>query len=299
MAQEGAAVLQRTDASATVAAMRRTLAAQFRAAAIEAPELDARILVGHALGLDHAALAAAANRTLGIGEQKVVATLAARRLAREPVARIIGHKEFWSLKLQVNAATLVPRPETETLVEAALAAIDARGARKRAMRVADLGTGTGALLFALLSELPNAIGVGTDISVEALALAKVNARNLGQRRAAFLACDMASALAGPLDVIVANPPYIATPDIGTLPPEVRDFDPRLALDGGHDGSDSYRAVAAAAPALLSRDGFLVVELDGGPSERTASLFFTAGLVPQPPRHDVNGAPRALVVERRA
>ena len=142
----------------TVAGARRSMAAKLRARGIESPELDARILIGHALGLDHAALAAAHARMLDAEEENAIAALAHRRLAREPVARIVGSKEFWSLKLRVDAATLVPRPETETIVEAALAAIDARGPRSRALRIADLGTGCGAIILALLSELPNAFG---------------------------------------------------------------------------------------------------------------------------------------------
>ena len=216
----------------TVAEARRALAAKFHAAGLDTPDLDARILVGHALGLDHAALAAAATRRLGADEESAIAALANRRLAGEPVARILGYKEFWSLPLRVDAATLVPRPETETVVEAALAAIDAGGPRSRKLRIADLGTGSGALILALLSELPNAFGVGTDTSSKALVVARDNARRLAQTRARFVACDMAAALRGPFDAIVSNPPYIASGDIATLAPDVRDFDPHLALDGG-------------------------------------------------------------------
>ena len=158
-----AAELARHDCALTIAEMRRALAEKFRAAAIDSPELDARVLVGHALSLDHAALAAASERLLDTREQETIAEFARRRLAREPVARIVGNKEFWSLKLVLDSSTLVPRPETETVVEAALAAIEAEGPRTRALRVADLGTGSGALLLALLAELPNAFGVGTDI----------------------------------------------------------------------------------------------------------------------------------------
>ena len=156
----------------TVDVARRAWAAEFRAGGIDTPELDARILVGHALGLDHAALAAAGARRLSADEETAIGILARRRLAREPMARIIGSKEFWSLNFLIDAATLVPRPETETIVEAALAAIDARGPRTRALRIADLGTGSGAILLALLSELPNAFGVGTDVSLGALTLAQ-------------------------------------------------------------------------------------------------------------------------------
>ena len=245
------------------------------------------------------ALAAAAARKLGTAEESDIATLANRRLAGEPVARILGYKEFWSLPLRVDAATLVPRPETETVVEAALAAIDAGGPRSRELRIADLGTGSGALILALLSELPNAFGIATDTSTKALAVARDNARRLAQTRASFVACDMAAALRGPFDVIVSNPPYIASGDIATLAPDVRDFDPHLALDGGADGLDFYRAIAAAAPALLAPAGVLVVELGIGQAEPVAHLFAAVGLAPSLPRPDLNGTLRALVAWKRA
>ncbi len=295
-----AAVAAAHDMSApTIDEVRRAWAAKFGAAGIDSPELDARLLVGHALGLDHAALAAAAARRLTAKQANAVGALAERRLGREPVARIIGAKEFWSLSLAVNAATLVPRPETETLVEAALATVDRRGPRTQALRIVDLGTGSGAVRLALLSELPNAFGVGTDVSPGALALARDNARRLGLTRAAFLACDMAAALRGPFDLVVSNPPYIARADIAGLAPEVRLFDPPLALDGGHDGLDSYRAIAAAAPLLLARDGAVIVELGSGQAEPVAALFAAAGLAPAAPRPDLKGVPRALVATRPA
>ena len=283
----------------TIAEARRALAAKFHAAGLDTPELDARILVGHALGLDHAALAAAATRGLGADEESAIAALANRRLAGEPVARILGYKEFWSLPLRVDAATLVPRPETETVVEAALAAVDAGGPRSRKLRIADLGTGSGALVLALLSELPNAFGVGTDTSTKALVVARDNARRLAQTRARFVACNMAAALRGPFDAIVSNPPYIASGDIATLAPDVRDFDPHLALDGGTDGLDFYRAIAAAAPKLLAPGGALVVELGIGQAEPVAHLFAAVGLAPSPPHPDLNGTLRALVARKWA
>jgi len=283
----------------TVDGARRMWAARFRAGGIDAPELDARILVAHALGLDHAALAAAGMRGLSAEEENAVAALGHRRLAREPVARIVGRKEFWSLTLRVDASTLVPRPETETVVEAALAAVDARGSRAGVLRIADLGTGSGAILLALLRELPNSFGVGTDISPRALALARDNAKRLGLTRAVFVACDLAAALRGPFDVIVANPPYIASGDIAGLAPEVRLFDSRPALDGGPDGLDCYRAIAATASALLAADGVLAVELGAGQAEPIAALFAAAGLAPATPKPDLNGVPRALVAGKRA
>jgi release factor glutamine methyltransferase len=283
----------------TVTGARRAWAQKFRACGIDAPELDARILFGHALGLDHAALAAASARVLDAREENAIAALAHRRLAREPVARIVGWKEFWSLKLGVDAATLVPRPETETIVEAALAAIDAGGPRSRALRVADLGTGCGAIILALLSELPNAFGIGSDASIRAILVARDNARRLGLSRAGFLVGDMAAALRGPFDAIVSNPPYIASGDIAALAPEVRDFDPRRALDGGPDGLHFYRAIAAAAPALLAPGGALIVELGAGLAQAVAALFAAAGLAPLPPHPDLNGVPRALVARKGA
>jgi release factor glutamine methyltransferase len=275
------------------------LTAKFHAAGLDSPDLDSRILIGHALGLDHAALAAAATRRLSADEESAIAAVADRRLAGEPVARILGYKEFWSLPLPCNAPTLVPRPETETVVEAALAAIDAGGPRARKLRIADLGTGSGALVLALLSELPNAFGVGTDTSTKALVVARDNARRLAQTRARFIACNMAAALRGPFDAIVSNPPYIASGDIATLAPDVRDFDPHLALDGGTDGLDFYRAIAAAAPVLLAPGGALVVELGVGQAEPVAHLFAAAGLAPSPPHPDLSGTPRALVARKRA
>lgn len=280
-------------ATLTIGQARRAWAARFRDCGIESPDLDARILIGHALGFDHAALAAAAARPLSAAEQSAIAALARRRLAREPVARIVGFKEFWSLRLRVTAATLVPRPETETVVETALEAAVRHGARSRPLRIADLGTGSGAILLALIAELPHAFGVATDISTAALAVARDNAARLGLNRATFVACNMAAALRGPFDLIVANPPYVASGDIAGLAPEVRDFDPRAALDGGPDGLDFYRAIAAAAPALLARDGALIVELGAGQADSVAALLAAAGLAPTTPRPDLNGVPRIL------
>lgn len=281
----------------SVGAARRAWAKQFRAIGIDSPELDARILVGHALGLDHAALAATEPRRLRVEEEDALTALAKRRLAREPISRILGWKEFWNLQLRIDATTLVPRPETETVVEAAIDAIDARGLRARSLRIADVGTGSGAILLALLSELPNAFGVGSDVSADPLLVARDNARRLGLTRAQFVACDMTAALVGSFDVIVCNPPYIASGDIAALAPEVRDFDPRCALDGGADGLEFYRAIAAAAPALLAPGGTLIVEMGAGQAQRVSALFAAAGLAPLAPRPDLAGMPRALVAQR--
>jgi release factor glutamine methyltransferase len=284
--------------STTVEQARRQLAQRFREAGLDSPELDARLLVGHALGLDHPGLAAQSHRVLSATEWNAISALAGRRLKREPVARILGRKEFWGLPLWLNAKTLVPRPETETVVEAALDAIDQDLARQHPMRIADLGTGSGALLLALLSELPAAQGTGTDLSVDALHCARRNAVELGlAERVGFVACDYATALKPPLDLVVANPPYVAHADIATLDPEVRLFDPSRALDGGRDGLDAYGAIASDIRRVLAPQGALVLELGGGQCEAVTKLFVAAGLAAGPVRHDLSGTPRALVVRR--
>jgi release factor glutamine methyltransferase len=280
----------------SIDAARRRLAHAFRRAGLDAPELDARLLVGHALGLGHTALVADGCRQLSADEAVTLAGLATRRLGHEPVARIVGHKEFWGLPLRLNADTLVPRPETETLIEAALSALGGR--RREALRILDLGTGSGALLLALLTELPAAYGIGTDLSVAALACARGNAEALGlATRAAFVACDYAAALRGPFDLIVCNPPYVARGEIATLAPEVKDFDPARSLDGGADGLDGYRTLAAQAPRLLGREGRLIIELGAGQATAVAGLFAAADLsAAGEPQPDLSGVPRALVLQ---
>jgi release factor glutamine methyltransferase len=282
------------DTTLSVAVARRRLATQFSEAGLDTPDLDARILIGHALALDHTALAAQADRRLSDQEASAIAALARRRLAREPTARIVGTKEFWGLPLRLNADTLVPRPDTETVVEAALAALGAD--RCRTGRIADLGTGSGALLLALLSELPAARGVGTDISLSALGCARLNAVALGLGgRASFVACDQGSALGNGFDLVVANPPYVASADISGLESEVRDFDPRRALDGGADGLAAYRAIATDAPRILAPQGVLVLELGAGQLAAVTALTTTAGLRPAACHNDLAGVPRALAV----
>jgi release factor glutamine methyltransferase len=191
--------------------------------------------------------------------------------------------------LAITPAVLVPRPETETIVELAFSLVD----RTAALRILDLGTGSGAVLLALLSELPNASGIGTDISEEALDVARANAKNLDLAdRADFTARDFA-ATQGRFDLVVSNPPYVASADIAALAPEVRDYDPRPALDGGVDGLDAYRTIAAAAEHLLAPAGHLIVEIGAGQETSVRELFAVRGLVITAVRHDLSGVPRAL------
>lgn len=283
-------------AGRSIADARRQLARGFRRHGLDAPELDARIIIGHVLGLDHTALAAQSDRVLTVEEAGRIRELSARRLAREPVARIVGRKEFWGLPLKVNAETLLPRPETETVVEAALAALECDGRKSRRLRIVDLGTGSGALLLALLSELPGACGIGTDVSIAALRCAGENAVALGlSGRASFVACDYGMALAGPVDLLVSNPPYVARGEIAKLQAEVRDFDPRRAFDGGLDGLDGYRAIACDVRRLLAPGGILVLELGQGQLGPVTSIIAATGLELLAPRYDLSGVTRAVVM----
>jgi release factor glutamine methyltransferase len=282
-------------AGQTVETARRALAARFKSAAIESAELDARMLAGHVLGLDLTGLITSAQRRLTEEESARLEDFARRRLAGEPVARIVGEREFWGLPLRLSPATLVPRPDTETVVELALELLRADGATSRPLRIADLGTGSGAILLALLSELPTAIGFGTDISEPALQTAAANAISAGlAQRATFIACDYASGLSGPFDLIVSNPPYIRAADIAGLAVEVRDHDPRTALDGGADGLDGYRALIPQAAGLLAPGAALVVEAGEGQSGPINSLMTLAGLTPTgAAKADLAGIPRAV------
>lgn len=279
----------------TIETARRTLTARFRTNAIDSAELDARILVGAALGLDLTGLITAATRALTAAEAVRLEDLACRRLTGEPVARILGAKEFWGLPLQLSAATLVPRPDTETVVELALEMLRAGPAQDHPLRIADIGTGSGAILLALLSELPDAYGIGTDISAAALHTASANARHLGLAcRAAFIGCDYMAALSGSFDLIVSNPPYIRSAEITRLATEVRDHDPLGALDGGSDGLDAYRALVPEAARLLAPGGVLIVEVGHDQSAEVERLMTAAGLMlERPPKADLAGTARAV------
>jgi release factor glutamine methyltransferase len=281
-----------------VDAARRDVARRLRDRGIDTPDLDARILVGHALGLDHTALVLAGERCLDAAEIARIDRLAARRLGREPIARITGTKEFWGLPLKITPDVLVPRPETETIVAQALAAVDRTGARSRALRIADLGIGSGAILISLLSELPNARAIGTDRDPAALALALENARRFGVAlRAAFVACDFGAAVAPGCDLVVTNPPYICTGEIPELEPDVREFDPRGAIDGGPDGLAAYRAIALHARHILSPGAHLIAEIGRGQGDAVAALFIGAGFGKIRIEPDFAGIPRALVAVR--
>jgi len=288
------------DGALDLGAVRRAVARQLDDAGIESSALDARLLIGHALGLTHTALVTSSDRVLTASERAAIAQLVARRVTGEPVARIIGEKEFWGLPFKLSAATLVPRPDTETIVEAALAVFDAQHHRNAPLLIADLGTGPGTILLALLHECPNAFGIGTDCSIEAITTARANASALGlSQRAAWAIMDFGAALGAGFDLIVSNPPYIPTADIETLDREVREHDPDAALDGGADGLDAYRAIARQAPHLLRDDGAIVVEIGRGQDTDVTSIFESAGAFQlRQQRRDLAGIIRALTFQRR-
>ena len=290
-----------TDPGPSIESARRTLAAQLKSAGDDEAELDARILLGAALNLDLTGIIAQASRKLTPAEAALLAQYARRRIAGEPVARILGQKEFWGLPLQLSPATLVPRPDTETVVELALQLLRGGGELDRSLRIADLGTGSGAILLALLSELPAAKGFGTDISEEALQTAAANAARAGlSDRATFIACDYASGLAGLFDLIVSNPPYIRSSDIAGLAAEVANHDPLTALDGGADGLDAYRTLIPQAARLLAPGAVLVVEAGQGQSGLIEALMTAAGLTAATaPKADLAGIPRAVAGHKMA
>ncbi len=223
-----------------------------------------------------------------------------RRLAGEPVDRIIGSRGFWSLDLAVHPGVLSPRSDTETLVRAALARARALKPADHPWRILDWGVGSGAILLALLAELPAAAGLGLDVSEAALAAAAANAARTGLGgRARFAAGGWETEAPGRFDIVVSNPPYIPTAEIATLDPEVRDHDPLLALDGGPDGLACYRDLLPALGPVLADDGFAVLEFGDGQGSAVAAIARAAGLVPLEFHNDLNGLQRAVTVTKGA
>jgi release factor glutamine methyltransferase len=264
-------------------------------AAIDNPRLEARLIVGAAAGLTTEQLIARPEVPVDAVSAAFARALAERRADGAPIAYLLGMREFWSLDFAVTGATLVPRPDSETLIEAALARC---AAWNKSWRVADLGTGSGCLLLAFLSERPFAMGIGVDRSEEALAVAKRNAHALRlDGQAGFVCGDWAASLAGRFDLILSNPPYIPTGDIEHLSREVRDYEPFEALDGGKDGLDCYRIIVAELPRLLAPGGAVVFEVGMGQAEDVADLCRAAGLTVESIRRDLGGVARCVVASR--
>lgn len=283
------------DAGTTLGAALAAIAARLAEAGIEEPRREARLLLAAAIGTDLAALIAREAMPLG-GRAGAVEAMLRRRAAREPLSRILGRREFHGLGFRLNAATLDPRPDTETLVDAVLAAIDAGGGRGAALSILDLGTGSGAILLALLHLLPTARGLGVDLAPEALAMAAENAAALGlAARARFVRGDLFEGLgAARFDILVSNPPYIETAALAALDPEVRDHDPRLALDGGADGLAFYRRIAAGAGAHLRPGGLVALEIGRDQAVPVAAMLAVAGITDIATRRDLGGITRVVL-----
>jgi release factor glutamine methyltransferase len=271
----------------------RDAESRLAAAGIDNARLDGRLLVAAALGLEPDALRLGADRALTADEARRVEAHLSRRLAREPVSRILGRREFWSLDFRVTPAVLDPRPDSETLVEAALALFPERDAP---LRILDLGTGSGCLLLAVLHERPGATGLGVDASAAALAVAADNARHLGlAARAAFRGGDWGRGLDERFDLILCNPPYVAEAERATLAPEVARHDPPAALFAGPDGLDAYRALLPDLPRLFAPGGAALFEIGASQAAAVAAIARGAGLAVVSVRADLAGRDRCVIL----
>ncbi|MEZ5996270.1 MAG: peptide chain release factor N(5)-glutamine methyltransferase [Hyphomonadaceae bacterium] len=260
-------------------------------AGVDTPVLDARLLLEAGAGVSRVDIVTDPRRPVSAAQAQKVRELAARREAREPVGHIIGRRHFWTLDLAVSKDVLIPRPETEFVVEAGLEALP----RDASASILDLGAGSGAIILALLVERPHARGVAIDISEAALEMTLRNAEALGVADRLETRCaDWNEGVAGDFDLVVSNPPYIPSADIAGLAPEVAQFEPRLALDGGPDGLGAYRRITAALPALLRPGGRFALEVGRGQDQAVAALAGAAGLSTGEPRRDLSGIPRVVV-----
>jgi release factor glutamine methyltransferase len=278
----------------TIAEAMQGAARRLQAAGIDSARLDARLLLGAVLSVEAPQLIAHPDRALTAAEDARFRELVEQRSHRQPLAQLLGRREFWGLAFRVTPDTLDPRPDSETVIEAALACVADRSAP---LRILDLGTGTGCLLLALLHELLQATGTAIDRSDAALAVARANAADLGLAdRAVFRQGDWTDGLSAAFDLVVSNPPYIPLAEIDGLMPEVARHEPRLALDGGADGLAAYRAIAKGMAGLLLPDAYLLVEVGDGQGDSVASVFAAAGLACTARRSDLGGQVRCLTLQ---
>ena len=277
----------------TVLSILEWTADYFRNQSIESARLDAELLLAEVLDLDRIGLYLHYDRPIDQSEQAAYRALVKKRVAREPVAYILGESEFWSLPIKVSADVLVPRADTEILVEEALKRMDG------ACRILDIGVGSGAIAIALAHENAAAEVSGIDLSPTAVALARENARINGvAERIVFSVGNLEDFSGGPYALIVSNPPYIPHTDLAGLMPEVRDFEPAMALDGGVDGLDAYRAILKQAPEQLVDAGWLLVEIGIGQAEEVMQLFTKAGFIDIQIRDDYSGIPRVVTGRKK-
>lgn len=282
----------------TLGALQRWLREQLTALGCDDPSGDARVLLSGLLGVQPVVLLLESQRALQAGEfERVVAALE-RRKRHEPVHRILGRREFYGLDLLLSQATLEPRPDTEILVDRMLPHLQPIAQARGRVNVLDLGTGTGAILLALLSECSDAFGTAVDLSADALETARRNADAHGlSQRVTTLQSDWFASVEGRFDIIVSNPPYITTAVVAGLAPEVRDFDPPAALDGGPDGLDAYRAIAEGADAHLTEDGLLGVEIGYDQKDSVTEIFSRVGFFLAEAARDYGGNDRVLIFKR--
>jgi release factor glutamine methyltransferase len=271
---------------------RRGLTEAFRAEGLPSASLDARVLTCAAVGIDHVDLVREPDRRLGAAAE-TLRDFARRRLCREPVSRITGVREFWGMRLEIDRHVLDPRPDTETLVEAIVDRLAAENAAP--LRILDLGVGSGAILCGLLASLPNAFGIGVDVSAGACAVARRNLTRSGfSARTAILCGNWTDAFFGSFNVIVSNPPYIPSVGIASLDDEVRGHDPVLALDGGDDGLAAYRALAPRLAPRLAEGGIVAFEIGTDQFAGVAAILGAAGFEPMAPIHDLAGRDRVVL-----
>jgi len=276
--------------------------ATLRAAGITSAGIDVRRLLAAALALPEAQILARPEAELPPGRARIFASYIERRCGREPVARILGVREFYGRSFAVSAATLDPRPDSETLIEATLEIVGFEDWATRPLRILDVGTGTGCLLLTLLSELAQATGLGTDFSAAALEVARDNAAALGlAQRVAWQTTDLLENIEGEFHIVVSNPPYVSSAEIATLAPEVSRFDPRLALDGGTDGLEIFRRLSTGLFEVVP-NGWIVLEVGHDQADRVVEVLAAGAPVGAAPRvnfyRDVSGRRRCVAVRTR-
>lgn len=269
---------------------------RLEAAGVDLPVIDARLLLEAGAGVGRVDIVTDPRRPVSAEQIAAVEALVRRREAREPIGHILGRKGFWTLDFAVNADVLTPRPETELLVEVAIETLP----KGWPARVLDLGIGSGAILLSVLSERPESTGVGVDASEAALAIARANAEWHGlSDRITLRQGDWTDDVEGPFDLILSNPPYIPSADIAGLEPEVAQWEPRLALDGGPDGLAPYRRIIADLPRLLAPSGAFAFEVGKGQAEAVQAMAEAQGLTTTTPRMDLAGIARVVVGRRAA